>query len=109
MSVKRASVSLRRGSRLGCWYEKMGRLDATCEVTHVVHVNGTPLTGKIRTAWEGARRDAGCRAWFRRRSPYFAAHVGWIGQRRKLRPVRGLSKSNVEEQGNRARPQISVH
>ncbi len=45
--------------RLLAHMKRWERLDATAEICHVVHVNGTPLTGKIRTAWEGARRDAG--------------------------------------------------
>lgn len=28
-------------------------------ITHVIHQGGKPLTGKIRTAWEGMRDDAG--------------------------------------------------
>lgn len=28
-------------------------------ITHVIHINGQPLTGRIRTAWEGMRDDAG--------------------------------------------------
>jgi len=44
--------------RLLAHMKRWKRLDAKHEFDHVVHVNGKALTGKIRTAWEGARSDA---------------------------------------------------
>jgi integrase len=45
--------------RLLAHMRRWHRLDAKRAIDHVVHMNGSPLTGKIRTAWEGARSDAG--------------------------------------------------
>jgi integrase len=44
--------------RLLAHMKRWKRLDAGHGFYHVVHVNGKALTGKIRTAWEGARSDA---------------------------------------------------
>jgi integrase len=45
--------------RLLVHMKRWARLDAKREIANVVHVNGKPLTSKIRTAWKGARGDAG--------------------------------------------------
>ena len=45
--------------RLLAHMKRWHRLDAERAIDHVVHMNGSALTGKIRTAWEGARSDAG--------------------------------------------------
>ena len=45
--------------RLLAHMKRWHRLDAERAIEHVVHMNGSALTGKIRTAWEGARSDAG--------------------------------------------------
>jgi integrase len=45
--------------RLLAHMKRWHRLDAKGAIDHVVHMNGSALTGKIRTAWEGARSDAG--------------------------------------------------
>lgn len=44
--------------RLLAHMKRWHRLDAKRPIDHVVHMNGSGLTGKIRTAWEGARSDA---------------------------------------------------
>ncbi|MFZ1882888.1 MAG: site-specific integrase [Rhodoplanes sp.] len=44
--------------RLLAHMKRWKRLDATRGIAHIVHMNGNALTGKIRTAWEGARSDA---------------------------------------------------
>jgi integrase len=44
--------------RLLAHMKRWKHFDAKREFDHVVHVNGKALTGKIRTAWEGARSDA---------------------------------------------------
>jgi integrase len=48
--------------RLLAHMKRWHRLDAKRAIDHVVHMNGCPLTGKIRTAWQGARNDAGLAA-----------------------------------------------
>lgn len=55
--VPRLLAHMRRWERMDL--ERRGKDGSPEPATHVVHVLGRPLAGKIRTAWENACRDAG--------------------------------------------------